>query len=208
MSTSDKMLPQEIVDKIASYVTVEDLAQLFDVDKTWKASVLKQLKPIINDRLQVAVFDDGNETHSVELPFVGINKGLAIYKEPADSLDLPKETMWKMGNTHFCWRYANYPEVIVRVIRWIYCSGDLRNHFVHFNLDRYNFGRVKLGENMKRRAGKNLRKTYEDSTSTYVAYTMHFKDEHKNDIGMSWFRIHEVRLPLARLELGKSSMLL
>ncbi len=206
MPTSVKMLPQEVVVKIVSYVPVEDLAQLFHVDKPWKAAVLERLKPIINDRLQVAVFDDGNETHSVELLFVGIDKGLAIYKEPADSLDLPKETMWTMGNTQFCWKYANYPDVIIRVIRWIRCSGDLRNHFMHFDLDRYNYGRVKLGENMKRRAGKNLRKTYVDST--YVAYTMHFKDEHKDDVGMSWFRVHEVRVPLTRLELGKSSMLL
>ena len=32
--------------------------------------------------------------------------------------------------------------------------------------------------------GKKLRNTYEDTT--YVAYTMHFKDEYKNDVGMSW----------------------
>ena len=73
---------------------------------------------------------------------------------------------------------------------------------MYLDLDRYNFGRVRLGENIKRKAGKNMWNTYEDTTS--VAYTMHYKDEYKNDTGMSFFRIHEIRVPLERLSLGKS----
>lgn len=200
------MLPKEILDNILSHLPVKDWAELYHVDKQWNTAVLQRLKPIINDRLQVAVFDDSEETHSVGLPFAGIDKGLAIYKEPANVLDAPKEMLYKVADMQFRWCFAHRPEIMDFVLRWIHCSGDLRSKFIYLDLDRYNFGRLKLGENMNRKVGKNMRNTYEDTT--YVAYTVHYKDEWKNDIGMSWFRIHEIRLPLARLELGKSNMFL
>ena len=89
------------------------------VDKRCMQSYITKTEPVMNDRLQVAVFDDANETHSVYLPFVGINKGTAIYKEPADCLDLPKEVMWQMGKTQVCWKYAAYPEALIRAIRLV-----------------------------------------------------------------------------------------
>lgn len=166
-----------------------------------KAAAVRALKSILDDRLRVVVFDDGDQTHCVWLPFSEISQGKVTYKEPNDVVKLPKEQLDQMNSFHLTFYDA---QTIDRVKRWIHCSGDLRKGQINLDLDYCTYGRLNLGEGMKRKAGKNVRKTYDDST--YVRYTLHFHDEYKNDIGMSWFRIHEIRVPISRLKHGVSNM--
>ena len=95
-------------------------------------------------------------------------------------------------------------KIIDSVRRWIYCSGDQRKGQINLDLDSCTFGRLNLGEGLKRKAGKKIQKTYADST--FLKYTVHFKDEYKNEIGMSWLRIHEIRFPVSRLQWGVSNL--
>ena len=83
------VLPPEILTKISSSLSIQDLARSYSTDGSWAKHVEDRLLEDINDTLRVVVFDDGFQTHCVWLPFAGFHKGVVSYRE-ASCIDCPK----------------------------------------------------------------------------------------------------------------------
>lgn len=83
------VLPSEILTKISSSLSIQDLARSYSIHVSWAKHVEDKLLEYINDELRVVVFDDSCQTHCVWLPFAGFQKGIVSYRE-ASCMDCPK----------------------------------------------------------------------------------------------------------------------
>ena len=182
-------LPHEILKKIASRLSFEDLARSLLVGGSWSRVVCERLHPIRCD-LRVVAFDDGEQAHAIRLPFVKLSNGMAVYRQT--TLLARKKTLHDPTQSY---EYQNPT--------WICCAGDLRKERIFLDLVSYNelsFGKIKLGKNWDnvRRNVKGRRETQKDGS--FLDYHVEYN---ARDF-MSWFRIHEIHLPLKRLRRGVS----
>ena len=56
------VLPSEILTKISSSLSIQDLARSYSIHVSWAKHVEDKLLEYINDELRVVVFDDGCQT--------------------------------------------------------------------------------------------------------------------------------------------------
>lgn len=171
-----------------------------DVDKVAEEPPVVK-KPVYDDILRLAVFDDGNQVHCIRTPFFSVSDGFVTYKEPDDADKIPKDKQIELREILPIIMYKR-PEAANK-LRWIRCHEDLRKELIYLDLeDRdYTFGSVSLGKG-KRKTGDNLTQTDEDGVT--VRYSLSY-DKSYGIAGESCFRLHEITLPLSRLKKGISN---
>ena len=169
-------------------------------------SLETNIVPIINTKLRVVVFDDGDQVRCVWMSPAEHTSDFATYKEPEGTWKITKERQDELEDGLWSVRGE---ELFDQIKRWIHCVGDLRKSKIFLDLEEeeypaHHFGSVTLGEGSRRKAGKRLKQTCEDGT--YLEYSMHYGERDKYENGRSWFRMHEIKLPLARLKRGVSNV--
>ena len=224
------VLPPEILTKISSSLSVQDLARSYSIHASWAKHVEDKLLEYINDKLRVVVFDDGFQTHCVRLPFAEFYKGVVSYRE-ATCTDCPKSD--ELAMTPHWLHSRSYGTQ-----GWMHCNVDLAQTTLFLDLEGVTFGTVKLGfpdsanyigkgllpvgrhiqEAMTQRTqatGGTREQVLENGTS--VRYSVHYDsvivpdvsssddDDSEYFFGMSWLCVHEIRLPIACLRGGVSN---
>lgn len=228
------VLPPEILTKISSSLSVQDLARSYGIHASWAKHVKEKLLEHINDQLRVVVFDDGCQPHCVWLSFAGFHKGVVSYRK-ASCIDCPKSE--ELAMTPRWLHRRSYGTQ-----GWMHCNVDLAQTTLFLDLagvtlgypPHITFGGVKLGLPdvgqgvlpMGRHIQGEMTQRTEASggaheqileNGTFVRYSVHYdviiepdvssSDDDDSDFftGMSWLCIHEIRLPIACLRRGVSN---
>ena len=230
------VIPPEILTKIASSLSIQDLARSYGIDTSWANLVLDKLRVYINDKLRVVVFDDGEQTHCVWLPFAGIQKGAICYRDDK-CMDCPMCDELVMTPRWHRLRNGGWPLQRSSYGRqgWMHCNVDLAQTTLFLDLEDSTFGRVKLGLPDHRQGvlpmGRHIHEEMAQKTQasggtreqvlengTLVRYSVHYdmiiepdvssSDDDDSDFftGMSLLCVHEICLPIACLRSGVSSI--
>ena len=179
-------LPPAAIAKILSHLEVDEAVHLNCLPDPWPQLVAEEVHLVAKDNLRAIVFSDADQPECVLLPYHSTHTGIVTYREPVVP-DIPKEQF------ESCF----FPRSLAQ--RWIHCTGDLRTGTLCMDLDMHTFGQITLGHALHRKAGKGLTCSQDGVT---VKYTVHFNPTPRGCAGMSWLRVHEVRVPITRLHRG------
>ena len=137
--------------------------------------------------LRVALFDDGFNTCVTWIPFAGLHEGKAVYKQTQPAF-LADKKYYDKGN-------------VIANETWTSCAGDMRAEPVFLDIEGYTFGRIKLGKYWDAQQRRAKARHEELPNGSIIDYNMEYNQKRY----MTWFRLHEIRLPLNRVRRGVSN---